>query len=121
MQSTLIRSPLLSAALIASLSAAALIAPAQAHAAAPTITTFACPLDNGGGRFYCFVDYSSDSPATVTWSGNGSIINEAGHSDFYGHCSIGHPFTVTVTITNASGTTTRISRSTTCRGGPIIL
>lgn len=121
MQNLFTRSPLLSAVLLAGLSAAASLAPAPAQAATPTITVFACPLDNGGGRFYCFVDYSSDSPATVTWSGNGSIINDAGHSDFYGHCSIGHPFTVTVTITNASGSTTRISRSTTCRGGPVIL
>ena len=118
MQNVFARSPLLSAALLAGLSTAALLAPAPAQAAVPTVTTFACPLDNGGGRFYCFVDYTSDSAATVTWSGSGTILNESGHSDFYGRCSIGQPFTVTVTVTNAAGSVSRTSRSTTCRGGP---
>lgn len=114
-----------SAAIAATLAAAAplalLLAPAPAQAAPPTITTFACPLDNGGGRFYCFIDYSSDSSTTVSWSGGGTTINDTGHSDFYGHCSIGGTFTVTVTVTNASGSTSRVSRSTVCRGGPVIL
>lgn len=97
------------------------LTPAPAHAAVPTITTFACPLDNGGGRFYCFVDYTSDSTATVTWSGYGTTINDPGHSDFYGHCAINDYFTVTVTITNASGTVARTSYRARCKGGPIIL
>jgi hypothetical protein len=95
--------------------------PATAQAAPPTITTFVCPIDNGGGRFYCFIDYSSDSSTTVSWTGGGTTINDTGHSDFYGYCSIGGTFTVTVTVTNASGSTSRTSRSTTCRGGPVIL
>lgn len=110
----------LSAMLAATLSAGVSL-PKTAEAAVPTITTFACPLDNGGGRFYCFIDYSSDSAATVTWSGYGSAYNEPGHSDFYGHCSIGSYLTVTVTVTNASGSTSRTSRSFRCNGGPIIL
>ncbi len=120
MQHVLTRTAALAAALMATLSAG-LMTPAPAQAASPTITVFACPLDNGGGRFYCFVDYSSDSSATVSWSGSGTTINDPGHSDFYGHCSIGGTFTVTVTITNASGSTSRVSRSTLCRGGPVIL
>lgn len=100
--------------------ATGLLAPATAHAAVPTITTFACPLDNGGGRFYCFIDYTSDSAATVAWSGTGTVLNDTGHSDFYGHCSIGSNITVTVTVTNASGSTSR-SRTFKCNGGPIIL
>lgn len=111
-------------ALLAALAAAtplALLGPVPAQAATPTITTFACPLDNGGGRFYCFIDFSSDSAATVAWSGSGGTFNDASHSDFYGYCSIGSTFTVTVTVTNASGATTRVSRSTLCRGGPVIL
>jgi hypothetical protein len=121
MQNAFTRSPLLSAALLAGLSAAALLAPAPAQAAPPTITRFVCPIDNGGGRFYCFIDYASDSPATVSWSGQGTSHHESGHSDFYGRCSIGWPFTVTVTVTNASGSVSRTSVSTLCRGGPIIL
>lgn len=109
----------LAAALAATVSGG-LLAPATARAAVPTITTFACPLDNGGGRFYCFIDYTSDSAATVAWSGTGSTLNDTGHSDFYGHCSIGTNITVTVTVTNASGTATR-SRTFKCNGGPIIL
>jgi len=100
--------------------AAGLLAPAPAHAAVPTITTFACPLDNGGGRFYCFIDYTSDSAATVAWSGTGTVLNDTGHSDFYGHCNIGSYITVTVTVTNASGTASR-SRTFKCNGGPVIL
>ncbi len=99
---------------------AAFLAPAPAQAAVPTITTFACPLDNGGGRFYCFIDYTSDSAATVSWSGGGTTINDSGHSDFYGHCSIGSNITVTVTVRNASGSASR-SRTFRCNGGPIIL
>ncbi|TXH65674.1 MAG: hypothetical protein E6Q88_13480 [Lysobacteraceae bacterium] len=110
----------LSAALAATLSFG-LTAPGAAEAAAPVITTFACPLDNGGGRFYCFIDYTSDSAATVAWSGSGSIFNEPGHSDFYGRCSIGSYLTVTVTVTNASGSASRTSMRFRCNGGPIIL
>lgn len=120
MQSTLGRTAAIIAALVATLSLG-LMMPSPAKAAVPTITTFACPLDNGGGRFYCFIDYSSDSAATVSWSGAGTTSNDPGHSDFYGHCSIGSTFTVTVTVTNASGSASRVSRSTVCRGGPIIL
>jgi hypothetical protein len=97
------------------------LTPTPAHAAVPTITSFVCPIDNGGGRFYCFVDYSSDSAATVTWSGSGTILNDPGHSDFYGRCSIGSSIRVTVTVTNASGGTSRTTGYFTCRGGPIIL
>ena len=107
-------------ALLATGLATGLLAPATARAAVPTITTFACPLDNGGGRFYCFIDYASDSAATVAWSGTGTVLNDTGHSDFYGYCSIGSYITVTVTVTNASGTATR-SRTFKCNGGPVIL
>lgn len=119
MQQAFGRTAALGAALLATLSTG-LMTPVTAQAAAPTITTFACPLDNGGGRFYCFIDYSSDSAATVAWSGSGFTLNETGHSDFYGECNIGYSITVTVTVTNASGTASR-SRTFTCNGGPIIL
>ena len=119
MFNALTRTAALTAALAATLSAG-LMAPTPAQAAVPTITTFACPLDNGGGRFYCFIDYASDSAATVAWSGTGTVLNDTGHSDFYGYCSIGSTITVTVTVTNASGTATR-SRTFKCNGGPIIL
>jgi hypothetical protein len=119
MQHVFTRTAALTAALAATLSAG-LMTPTPAQAAVPTITTFACPLDNGGGRFYCFIDYGSDSSATVAWSGSGSTFNEPGHSDFYGRCSVGAYLTVTVTVTNASGSASR-SRTFRCNGGPIIL
>ena len=119
MQHLFARTAALAAALAATLSTG-LLAPAPARAAVPTITTFACPLDNGGGRFYCFIDYSSDSSTTVAWSGSGTILNDPGHGDFYGNCSIGHNITVTVTVTNASGAMSR-ARTFRCNGGPIIL
>lgn len=108
------------AAALAVAGSGGLLAPATARAAVPAITTFACPLDNGGGRFYCFIDYTSDGTTTVGWSGGGTVINDSGHSDFYGNCSIGSNITVTVTVTNASGATSR-SRTFKCNGGPIIL
>lgn len=125
MQSLSTRSAALGVALAATLSAG-LMTPSPAQAAPPTITTFVCPIDNGGGRFYCFVDYTSDSTATISWSIHGHSIHDPGHhnpghGDFYGYCSIGETFTVTVTVTNASGSTSRTSRSTVCRGGPVIL
>jgi hypothetical protein len=119
MQHAFRRTAALTVALAATLSAG-LVAPSPAQAAVPVITTFACPLDNGGGRFYCFIDYSSDSAATVSWSGSGTTLNEPGHSDFYGRCSIGSYITVTVTVSNASGSASR-SRTFRCNGGPIIL
>lgn len=109
----------LAAALAATVSGG-MLAPTTAHAAVPGIITFACPLDNGGGHFYCFIDYTSDSTTTVGWSGGGTIINDTGHSDFYGQCNIGSTITVTVTVTNASGSTSR-SKTFKCNGGPIIL
>lgn len=116
-----LRSLALAAALAATVSGG-LMTPVTAHAAAPAIITFACPLDNGGGRFYCNINYSSDSTATVTWAGDGNnmVINEAGHSDFYGSCYIGSNTTVTVTVTNASGSTSR-SKTFKCNGGAVIL
>lgn len=120
MQHTLSRTAALTASLVAALSAG-LMMPSPAQAAVPTITTFACPLDNGGGRFYCFIDYSSDSTATVAWSAYGTVINDPGHSDFYGSCAINDYITVTVTVTNASGAISRKSRQFRCNGGPIIL
>lgn len=119
MQSLSTRTAALGLALAATLSAG-LMTPSPAQAAAPTITSFVCPIDNGGGRFYCFVNYSSDSSTTVSWTGGGTTINDTGHSDFYGRCSIGSNITVTVTVSNASGSTSR-SRTFRCNGGPIIL
>ncbi len=114
------RTAALTVALAATLSAG-LMTPAPAQAAVPTITTFACPLDNGGGRFYCFIDYSSDSTATVTWSVYGTVFHDQGHSDLYGYCGINDYLTVTVTVTNSSGTASRTSRRFRCNGGPVIL
>lgn len=106
-------------AVVATLSTG-LMTPAPAQAAVPTITTFACPLDNGSGRFYCFIDYSSSGTTTVAWSGTGTVINDPGHSDFYGNYSIGSSIMVTVIVTNAPGSTSR-SRTFVCKDGPIIL
>ena len=119
MQSLSTRTAALGLALAATLSAG-LMTPSPAQAAQPTITTFVCPIDNGGGRFYCYIDYSSNSSTTVSWTGGGTTINDTGHSDFYGRCSIGSNITVTVTVSNASGSTSR-SRTFRCNGGQIIL
>lgn len=89
----------------------------QAHASVPIIATFACPLEKGGGRSYCLVDYVSTGATTVTWSGYGTVINEPGRSDSYRHCSINDDFTATVTMTNASGSVTRSSAARAARAG----
>ena len=114
------RTAALTAALAATLSAG-LMTPAPAQAAVPTIVALACPLDNGGGRFYCHLEYNYGSPATVAWSGSGSTFNAPGSSDFYGYCNINYQHRVTVTITNASGTTSRTTAYFKCKGGPVIL
>lgn len=105
----------------------ALLAPAPAQASSPVITTFACPLDNGGGRFYCFIDYNSSTTAIVNWkTDDGDAFTDPGwsgpgRSDYFGHCQPGIYIRVTVTVTNASGSATQTSHRFRCNGGPIIL
>ncbi len=120
MQHTINRTAALTTALVAALSVG-LMMPSQAQAAVPVITSFSCPQDNGGGRFYCDIEYTSDSAATVQWVGTGTRFNGPGYSFFYGRCIIGSLTNITVKVSNASGTTTMSSGSFICRGGPIII
>jgi len=80
----------------------------------PTITSFLCPdpANSGGGTYWCEVTYSSSTPATVTWP-NGS------HNDYYfGKCTRYQTVSVTVTVANASGSTSR-TKSFSCPTNPI--
>jgi serine protease len=80
----------------------------------PTITSFVCPDygNSGGGMYWCEVQYSSATPATIRWP------NGSGNYYYSGRCTSGSRPTVTVTVTNAYGS---VSRSSTfnCPTGPI--
>ncbi len=71
----------------------------------PTITSYVCPNygDSGGGTYVCDVEYTSPTPATITWP-NGSH-----GSSYFGRCSRGSRPTVTVTVANAAGSVSRSS------------
>ena len=80
----------------------------------PVITGFVCPdyANSGGGRYFCDVEYTSDTPATVRWP------NGTGGDVYRGSCLANSRPTVTVTVSNAAGS---VSRSATfnCPTGPI--
>jgi hypothetical protein len=84
-------------------------APSTAQTTSPVITGFICPLSIEYGNFECEVSYTSPLAATVTWSTAGRVYNSAGFSSLLARCSIGRPFRVTVTVTNAYGSTSRSS------------
>jgi subtilisin family serine protease len=83
----------------------------------PTITSFLCPDYNnsGGNTYWCSVVYTSSTPATVTWPAGGSAYGD----EYYRQCSTNQRLTVTVTVTNAGGSTSRTSPAFTCPSGPI--
>jgi hypothetical protein len=80
----------------------------------PTISNLICPDVNnsGGGIYMCRVIFSSSTPAVVSWP-DGSDQNE-----FMGICLRRSRPTVTVTVTNAAGSTSR-SNTFACPTGPI--
>jgi hypothetical protein len=80
----------------------------------PTITHLICPDTNnsGGGIYVCHVIFSSSTPATVRWP-DGSDLNE-----YIGVCQRFQRPTVTVTVTNAAGSSSR-SNTFACPTGPI--
>jgi hypothetical protein len=86
----------------------------------PEITSFVCPTnDSGAGRYFCELAYTSATAANVAWSGHsGSTYNSPGTSVFVGRCFAGQSLRLTATVTNATGSNSRISRFT-CPSGPI--
>jgi serine protease len=80
----------------------------------PVITRFTCPdyANSGSGMYYCEVEYSSATPATIRWP------NGSGGQSYLGRCSRGSRPTVTVTVTNASGSVSS-SRTFNCPTNPI--
>jgi hypothetical protein len=80
----------------------------------PTISHLICPDVNnsGGGIYMCRLIFSSPTPAVVSWP-DGSDQNE-----FMGVCLHRSRPTVTVTVTNAAGSTSR-SNTFACPTGPI--
>ena len=70
----------------------------------PVITSLSCSGTGGG---YCTVSYTSDTPATISWSG-GYSSSSAGNSNTYSNvCGplSGFSVGVTVTVTNSIGST----------------
>lgn len=84
----------------------------------PVINWLDCPdyANSGGGRYWCNVDYSSSTPATVSWSGgSGSSFG----TTYRGSCFEGQRIQITVTVTNASGSASATSGSFLCPTNPI--
>jgi serine protease len=74
----------------------------------PVITSLSCSGTGGG---YCSVSYTSDTPATISWSG-GYSSGSAGNSSYYSNvCGplSGFSVGVTVTVTNNIGSTSATS------------
>ncbi len=82
---------------------------------APIITHLICPDFNnsGGGIYVCRVIFSSSTPAVVRWP-DGSDQNE-----YIGVCNRFQRPTVTVTVTNSSGSTSR-TNTFNCPTGPYL-
>ncbi len=74
----------------------------------PVINSLVFPDYNnsGGGTYWCTVDYSSSTPATVSWSGGSG--NGFGNS-YRGTCFEGQRVQITVTVSNADGGVSRSS------------
>jgi hypothetical protein len=75
--------------------------------APPIVTRFACPerRDSGLGEYVCRLQYVSNLPATVAWSGtNGGQYDDPGASESYGTCDEGQMLWISATVTNAMGT-----------------
>lgn len=87
---------------------------ASAYDSAPTITHLICPDYNnsGGGIYFCRVIFSSSTPATIRWPDGSDQF------DFMGVCKRGQRPTVTVSVTNAAGSSSR-TNTFTCPTGPI--
>ncbi|GAA4790639.1 M4 family metallopeptidase [Lysobacter hankyongensis] len=81
---------------------------------APTITSFVCPDMgmSGGGTYWCRVAYTSGTPAVIRWP------NGSSGSSYSGRCVSGSRVSVTVSVSNIYGTTSR-SSSFNCPSGQI--
>jgi len=81
---------------------------------APTITSFVCPDSgmSGGGTYWCRVAYTSGTPAVIRWP------NGSSGSMYSGRCATGTRISVTVSVSNMYGTTSR-SSSFNCPSGQI--
>jgi hypothetical protein len=80
--------------------------------APPIVTQFACPnrRDSGDGEYVCMLQYVSNLPATVTWSGAvGEYYETPTISEFYGACAQGQMLWVSATVTNAVGSVSQTS------------
>jgi Alpha-lytic protease prodomain/Trypsin len=83
--------------------------------APPIVTRFACPdrRDSGLGEYVCRLQYVSNLPATVAWSGtNGGQYDDPGASESYGTCGEGQMLWISATVTNAMGSSSSQSAFT---------
>ena len=93
----------------------ALLWPATAHAAPPTISSLTCSNLPYGPEFTCIATFSSNLPATVAWSGaDGASVDGAGVSYFFGQCANGDSVMIRVTVTNADGTAIKSTKRYRC-------
>jgi streptogrisin C len=75
-------------------------------ASAPTVSGFSCPdmTLSGSGTYYCKIDhYNSQGSTTMSWTS--STLHSSSSTELYGSCTIGHPVSVNLAVTNPYGTT----------------
>jgi hypothetical protein len=82
---------------------------------APVITHLICPDANnsGGGIYVCRVRFTSSTPAYIRWP------DGSDNEEYIGVCARGQRPTVTVTVTNAAGSTSR-TNTFNCPTGPYL-
>jgi streptogrisin C len=72
---------------------------------APTVSGLVCPDStlSGSGIYYCKIDhYNSQGSASMSWTS--STSHSSSTTELYGSCTIGHPVTVSLAVTNQYGT-----------------
>ena len=86
----------------------------------PVITYFNCPdlANSGGGTFWCQVDFTSATTATVAWTNPSGFVAST-RKIFRGTCSAGQTLNFTATVSNASGSASENSGNFSCPTGPI--
>ena len=86
----------------------------------PVITYFNCPDmgNSGGGTFWCEVDFTSATTATVAWKNPAGTVKST-KKVYRGTCTAGQTLNFTATVSNASGTVSENSGNFSCPTGPI--
>jgi hypothetical protein len=91
----------------------------EVAAAPPAIAYVVCPTLPNGPEFICTAVYTSSTAVTVQWSGAYGTSDAApGLSRFYGQCANGDSVRMTVTVTNADGSSSKSTSRYRCVVAP---